>query len=244
MTPIRKRKRKLERRLLGRRLEAKQARASHYLHRLRDYHLEHPDMVAIRYNRESSDTQYYRGNHDTHKWRLCRACKKYDIPYYGFYHETCSGKILNRDRKALLTAVRKAQALTVEGKHAVILATSTDRFLRNENFNPKYNPHVLPIEAQFERLMKLSSGVPLVTVVPPDRSWKKVRGYQSKWGQRNKGNKGGRPILKSSGWTIRRRKKKMPRVRKMLKRGKNVTEIARKLQMSRSTVDEWVKNYL
>jgi DNA-binding NarL/FixJ family response regulator len=48
---------------------------------------------------------------------------------------------------------------------------------------------------------------------------------------------------KRSGWTVKRREKKLPRVLRLLKRGKTITEIAKKLGVARSTVDDWTKKH-
>ncbi|MHC4115514.1 MAG: recombinase family protein [Planctomycetota bacterium] len=221
-------------------ITTKPAKASNFLHWFKNYYYEHPDMVAILYNRESSNPQDYKHNHRIHEWVLRRKCKKLNIPVIGYYCETCSGKALNTDRQALLQAVRKARAMIKEGKHAVILATSTDRFLRNIDFHTKDNPDVLPTEAEFEKLKKLTRCAPLASLLHPDRSWKKVRGYQSKWGQQAKGNKGGRSVEKRPGWTISRQKKKLPCVRRLLKKGMSVTQISKRVHVARSTVSDWI----
>jgi len=221
-------------------IKHKPARASNYLHWLKNYNREHPDMKVVLYLRVSARSQDHNGNLWNQERVLRRKLKKLGIPIVGCYSEVGSGWNTDHILGDLRQAVREAK----NHENAVILATSADRFLRNKDFHTQTNPNALPTIAEFEKLRKLTRSVPLVTLLHPDRSWKKVRGYYSKWGQRTKGNIVGRPILKNSGWTIKRREKKLPRVRKMLKRGKNVTEIAGKLQVARSTLDDWVKNYL
>lgn len=215
-------------------------RQSDYLYWLKKYYREHPDMVVILYLRDSARSQDYNKNLKNQERVLRRRLKKLDIPVVDCFSEVISGWVTDHHRGALRQAVCKARKF----KHAVILAASADRFLRSRDFHTKDNPDALPTKAEFEKLKKLICGVPLLTGIHPDMPWRKVRSYYTKWGQRTKGNKGGRPVEKRSGWTIKRREKKLPRVRKLLKRGKNVTEIAGKLQIPRSTVDDWVKNYL
>lgn len=141
--------------------ESKPARASGYLHHLKSYHKQHPDMIAILYNRESSRSQD--DNHATNERVLRHICKKFGISVASLHFETISGKILGKNRKALMQAVRKAKAKINKGERAVILASSSDRFLRNRDFNTKTNPDILPTKAEFEKLKKLTCGVPLVT---------------------------------------------------------------------------------
>jgi len=225
-------------------IESEPAKASQYIHWLKKYYREHTNIVAILYNRESSYPQDHKQNHDTHEKILRRACEKLGISIARFYCETCSGKMLNGDRKALLKAVRKAQAKIKKGKHAIILATSSDRYLRNKDFHTKDNPDVLPTESEFKKFQKLTCSVPLVTILPPDMLWKKVRGRQSKWGQRVKGNKGGRPILKRPGYKKRLREKELTNVDRLLRQGKNPTEISRKLKIAPSTIRDWIDKYI
>ena len=113
--------------------------------------------------------------------------------------------MLNNERRALRKAVRKARVKIKKGKSAIIIATSSDRFLRSRNFNTKTNPEVLPTEAEFVELRKLTRKVPLVTLLHPDMSPRQVRSYVSKWGQKVKGNKGGRPKMNKPGYKKQRR---------------------------------------
>ncbi|MHC4123234.1 MAG: helix-turn-helix domain-containing protein [Planctomycetota bacterium] len=219
-------------------------KASNYLHWLKKYRRKYPNSIAVLYNRESSYPQDYKRNHETHEKVLRRVCKKYGINVVRFYCETCSGKMWNADRQELRRAVRKALMKIKKGKHAFILATSSDRYLRNIDFHTIDNPAVLPTEVEFEKLKKLTRGVPLVTLLNPDRSWRSVRGYQSKWGQRVKGNKGGHPVSKRPRWTIKRREEKLPAVNRLVKKGWNPTDIARKVKLPRQTVSDWIDKYI
>jgi hypothetical protein len=216
------------------------AKASDYLYWLKDYYHEHPDMIVILYLRVSARSQDHNGNLQNQYRVLRKKLRRRGIPFITCFREVGSGWVVDHTRGELRRAVRRAR----QYDNAVILAASSDRFLRNKFYNSQNNPEVLPTQAEFEKLRKLTKGVPLVSLLHPDKSWKKVRGYYSKWGQKVKGNKGGRPAEKRTGWTIDRREKFLPRVRRMLKKGKNITEISRKLSIARSTLDDWVKNYM
>jgi len=219
-------------------IEAKPAKASYYLHWLKNYYHEHPDMEAALYLRVSARSQNHNKNLRNQERVLRRRLKKLGIPVADCFSEVISGWVTDHYRGILRQAVRRA----LQFENTVILAASADRFLRSRDFDTKDNPDALPTIAEFEKLRKITRGVPLVTLLQPNRSQKKVRGYYSKWGQRTKGKKGGRPILKNSGWTIRRREKKLPRVRRLLKKGKNPTEIARKMGIARSSISDWIDN--
>ena len=94
--------------------------------------------------------------------------------------------------------------------------------------------------AQFEKLRRITLGVPLVTLHNPDASPEDERSYQTKRGQEAKGS-GGRPRDKKPGHKTRERKEKLPKVSKLTKEGRSVREIARKLNISKSTVERWQK---
>jgi hypothetical protein len=219
--------------------ESKSAKASEYLYHLKEYFKQRPDMRALIYARGSTSAQAYRRNLDTYEKVLRRKLKKLNIPIVGCYREVSSGVVLNYDRVVLVNAAKEAII-----QKAVIVAPSTDRFLRNKDFNTKTNPYVLPTEAEFEELKKLTGNVPLVTLLHPDMSPRKVRGYVSKWGQKAKGNTGGHPILKRPGYKKKRREKELPKVRQLLKKGNNPTEIHRILDIPRSTISGWIETYI
>ncbi len=241
----RKRKRiaDVKRKIKSNAISEKPAKASKHLNWFKNYYSEHPNMVAILYNRESSYPQDYNGNHDMHEQVLRRACRKLNIPVVSFYCETCSGKMLNNERRALRKAVRKALAKIKKWKSAIIIATSSDRFLRSVDFHTKESPSVLPTQTEFQKLQKLTRGVPLVTLLKPDKSWKKVRRYQSKWGQKIKGNKGGRPKINKPGYKKQRRLEKMPRVLRLRKKGASWGDVLALTGIAKSTAADWVRKH-
>ncbi len=240
-----KRKRRLIRRLRAREnwnsvnIKSRPAKASDFLYWLKEYHCEHSDMRAIIYLRVSACSQNHNKNLENHEKVLRRKLERLSIPVLGCFHDVGSGWITNHKRGVLRKAICKARKF----RNTVVITTSSDRFLRNRNFETN-EPDLLPTVAEFETLKKLACDVPLVTLLHPDMSPKKVRSYQSKWGQKTKGNKGGRPIEKRPGYKKKLREKKLSIVRRLLKKGKNTTEIARNICVARSTVSDWIENYL
>ncbi len=195
-------------------------------------------MKARIYCRESTGMQRYKRNLDTYEKKLRSELEKRGIPIVGVHRVICSGW-MHDDRWALKKAVRQAQKDTT-GK-TVIVAPSTDRFLRNKFFTTK-KPDTLPTEAEFEQLMELTGGVPLVTLLPPDMSPRKVRGYQTRWGQQVKGNKGGRPKKNKPGYKKEIRLEKKPRALKYREGGASITDIALYLGVPRPTVQYWIEH--
>jgi hypothetical protein len=223
--------------------DSKAVKASEYLYHLKEYHKQHPDMRALIYPRVSSGAQGYNGNLDTYEKVLRRKLKKLNIPVVGCYCEVSSGWILNEDRWALAKAVKKARRYIRKGKPVVIISTSSDRFLRSRDFNTKTNPDVLPTEAEFEKLKKLTRNVPLGTLLHPDMPPRKVRSYQTKWGQKGKGNSGGRPKINKPGYKKKRRIQKLPRVLRLRKKGASWGKINALTGIPKTTAADWVKKY-
>ena len=219
--------------------DSKPAQASEYLYQLKEYHKQHPDMTVLIYVRVSTGAQGYRGNLDTYEKVLRSELKKLNIPVIGCYREVSSGWILDYGERLVLAHATK-EAIK---QKAVIVAPSADRFLRNRDFNTKTNQDVLPTEAEYEQLKKLTCGVPLVTLLPPDMSPRKIRGYQSKWGQRVKDSKGGRPKKNEQGYLKQRRNEKLPQVLRRRKKGESLGAISKSTGVPKSTVADWVRRY-
>lgn len=85
------------------------------------------------------------------------------------------------DRSTLVAAAEFARR-----HRAVLVAETTDRFLRHPEINR------LPTVSQYEKLRRITGDVALATLVHPDDDG---RSHQTKRGQRAKGRRGGRPPL-------------------------------------------------
>jgi len=229
-------KRRLRERYLP---DSKPTKASKYLHHFKKYRKKHLDTKAVIYARVSTGAQGYKRNLDTYEKVLRRKLKKLNITVVGCYPEISSGWILDYDeRLALANATKEA----IKQK-AVIVAPSADRFLRNRDFHTKENPDILPTKAEFEKLKKLTCGVPLVTLLHPDMPPRRVRGYVSKWGQKTKGNKGGRPKKNPPGYKKKQRLKKLPRVLRLHKKGASWGDINALTGVAKTTAADWVRKY-
>lgn len=76
---------------------------------------------------------------------------------------------------------------------AILLAESTDRFIRNSEFHSAKRPNLQATERELRHLEILTEGVPLMTVLDPDSTPATVRSFQRKRGQSAKNSRGGRP---------------------------------------------------
>lgn len=215
-----------------------EVRASNYLHHLDSYHRENPDMVAVVSCRVSGRTQGKRGNLMTQDALLRRKLKARGIPVIGFSYEVGSGWVLNEKREGLIEAVQKAKKF----KNAVVVAISADRYLRHRHYK-NTDPDILPSQEEYEQLMELVDGVPLLTYLDPDMPPAEVRGFQSKWGQQKKGNRGGRPRKKTPGYKKRQRRRKLDAVLSLHQQQVSKSEIARKTNVKPSTIRDWIRKY-
>ncbi len=131
--------------------------------------------------------------------------------------------------KLELAAIKAKQA------EAILVAASTDRFLRGfrldgENRRITVSPNAL----DWERFLALVDGAKLATLRPPDMDWRKVRGFQTKQGEA--GRPPG-PMTKK-----RRRELKAPEAVKLRQDGLSLRKISRALSVPCSTVRDWIED--
>lgn len=114
---------------------------------------------------------------------------------------------------------------------AIIIAESTDRFIRNRAYGPTKAMCTLQAsESDLHDLQYAVDGVPLMTLLDPDATPAQVRSAQT-----NRGNPG-RPKRKKN-----RRASLQPQALAMHEQGLNQSTIARKLNVPRTTVQRWLR---
>lgn len=138
------------------------------------------------------------------------------------------------DRTALEVAIELARE-----NEAVVLAESTDRFLRAADYSKK-NQHRTASVSEFEQLAELADGVTLATMIDPDMTPGEVRGYQTKRGQHASGTKGGRPRKIRPGYKKARRLEKQPEVLKLRGQGRTLKQISEITGVPVRTVCYWI----
>ena len=85
-------------------------------------------------------------------------------------------------------------------KHGcVLLAPSVNRIIRRGDPNSTEDTFLPLRERDMKRLLKLTCGVMMATIIPPGTPYKEVRSQLIKWGQAGTGNRGGRPPKKQPG---------------------------------------------
>lgn len=111
--------------------------------------------------------------------------------------------------------------------NVIILSESTDRLLRNENYSGKKDIELLPTEEEFQKLIKLARGIPLVTMLHPDTCPREVRRHQIKTSNKIKGTR------------QERREISKQKAVEMIKKGFTLKEISEKLKVTTRTISNW-----
>jgi DNA invertase Pin-like site-specific DNA recombinase len=178
--------------------------------------------------RVSHCTQNHNGNLRDQEARLRRCMKKVGAVVMAVCTHVGSGV----DKWSVLQAATEAR------EHgAKLVAESTDRFIRHEDYHSSKNPDAQARETDLEDLGYLTRGVTLSTLLHPDATPARVRSFQRKRGQWAKGHKGGRPLAKK-----KRREKLLPDVLRLHVTGKSCRAIAAMLGLPRSTVHRWSRH--
>jgi hypothetical protein len=196
-----------------------------------------PGQKAVLWCRVSGCEQNRQGNLDDNEAKLTELSKDLRTEVVGVIRYVGSGT----DPICLVNAVDLAKKLG-----AVLLAESTDRFIRHPAYHSKENPNAQAREPDLEELQYWTQGVELYTDLHPDASPQEVRSYQRKRGQKYKGNKGGRPRKRK--WK-KRRFARYEVARKLREEGKSIRQITNMLnelddgfgKQSFKTTANWLK---
>ncbi len=229
----------IKRRLQKKYPQGKPAKASNYIKYFKELIREKkgsflPVVLSVRV---SAWTQNHRGNLK----RQIRWLKR-ELRRYGNVSIIAIIKHVGPGWKEGTRKIRKA-ARIARRRSGVIVAMSTDRLLRSPHYHSVYNPSAQPTDAEYEALLESVNGVTLATILHPDMTWKKVRGYQSKWGQKAKNNKGGRPKVNKPGYMKERFQEYLPIVLKLFSQNLSIRAISEETQIPKSTVADWIKKY-
>lgn len=199
-------------------------------------------LKIVLYCRVSRCWQKKNGNLNDQEKYLRRKIRKYEKKYkvkidiVAVFNEVASGG--KNDRKWLIAAADTAKKLGV-----VLLAESTCRFIRNKDYHSSLNPDILPTIDEYEALVSATKGVTLATIMHPNATWKKVKAYHTKRGQRSKNKRGGRPKVNKSGYKKKRRLEELPIVLRLRKKGVSWGKIFALTKIPKTTSADWVKKY-
>lgn len=123
---------------------------------------------------------------------------------------------------------------------AILLAETTDRFIRNSSYHSQKRPHLQPTESELVDLEIATEGVQLMTVVHPDAPLSKCRRFQMKRGQEASGAKGGRKKAKQPGYKKLLREQNLPKALEQYHLGKSYGQIAKSIGVAKQTVYDWI----
>lgn len=129
---------------------------------------------------------------------------------------------------------------------AMLLAESTDRFIRTPDYHSVDCPDAQAGEGDLARLAAVTEGCRLMTMLDPDAPPTKVRSYQRQRGQERKARRGGRGNRAAGtaaclpGAMKRRRKTWLRHVLSMHRAGASLGEISRGTGISKMTCHNWI----
>lgn len=126
-------------------------------------------------------------------------------------------------------------------KHnAKVLAETSARLIRHRIYHPNDNPDKEPTWNDLERMKSALQDVEVMTFVHPDATLAEIKGFETKRGQEQKGNKGGRPRKAAPGSIKERRLKLRPTARRLRREGFSLGKIAAQLDVPKPTIQGWL----
>jgi len=202
-----------------------------YIHHIDDLKREGQVSSALMRGRVSSRKQERSGQLDDQEANLRQemADRNIKVSFWVDFDVLSGWDLESADYRRTIARAKKYDL--------VIVAESTDRFLRHRDYHS--NRMSLPTVEQFERLKELTGGVTLATVLPPDATRAQVEAYQKKRGQRAKGNKGGCPIVPPEGYKKKRRVELKPLVLELHRKGYTLEQIKALTGIATSTAHRW-----
>jgi hypothetical protein len=136
--------------------------------------------------------------------------------------------------------LKKAVGLAKE-HNAKLVTVCTSRFVRHLDWHSQNAPHLQPTVDDIKSLKAWTKGVTIATVLHPNASQSKERSVLTRIGQMTKGKYGGRERKTRPGDKKRRRDEKLSTVLEHHKQGCSSRDIARKVGLPKSTVNDWVR---
>lgn len=201
--------------------------ASDYIVHFKKLAIQNRILKVILYLRVSRCQQRKNGNLADQERYLKRIIRYYEKKYHikieivAVIKETASGWSYDK------IELEKATIVADEYDAIVVLAESSDRFVRSRFYHSHKNPDVLPNVREYEALKRESGGVVLATIVSPNKSSKS---YQTKRGMHSKNKLGGRPCKKYAGYKKETRDKWRPVAQRLHSTYGSVAKVQRILE--------------
>ncbi len=166
--------------------------------------------------------------------------KTYGATYVGSHQCVCLGYEHDYRSESWVVEILAARKKALKLGATHLLMETVSRGVRSPLFNPKRGSFPRPTERQLKALQDLADPLILVTDLHPSATSSDEAGYRSKRGQRIKKRKGGRPNTQPAGYKKELRLKQKPQVLKLHRRGLPQREIARRLELPRTTIQRWI----
>lgn len=201
--------------------------------------IQHIDQLTTKTNvvlhcRSSREQQKYKGNLDDQVKSCTDEIVRRKLPIYFTQAVVCSGW---KPEEYIPSIVQKAKEC-----NGVIVAETIDRLMRPMDYHSVTNPEAFLNDWMLGKLEKLLDGVPTFTLQNPNATPGENRSQQTKRGQKEKGNKGGRPMRRDNF-----RKVWIPWILDLHESGLSIREIQKQLEfMSQElipipTIHRWLK---
>ncbi|MEW4564210.1 hypothetical protein AB1K70_16855 [Bremerella sp. JC770] len=212
-----------------------------------------PTAQVVLYIRVSARSQFDRGTNKGQETECVTILEQLGVSNIKIFREVVAGwELLEPCRSRLIAAAELA-----EKSDGVVVASNTQRFLRNEYYSRddfKRVPTVAEFDSLLARLNKFAPTTRLMTLLDPDLTPGEIRGVESRWGQKRTGKKGGRPKKKSPGHRNLRRRVLLPLVKELHQQGKSARQIVHSIKEfciensfdlpNQSTINSWIRKYL
>jgi hypothetical protein len=132
-------------------------------------------------------------------------------------------------------------AKIAKSKGATLLAETTDRFVRSPYYHSKRFPDARARETELQELVYWADGVPMMTLLHPDASFSDVRSAQTKRGQQEKGERGGRPQRTPRRKTKQIRNAVLRKAIELWLEGESFRSIGNHVGIPHRTIGDWMK---
>lgn len=217
--------------------------AGEFISHLRDVLARTRNRRVVLFCRVSSKDQQRNGNLDDAIKHAQRHLAKLGCIVVRTFSEVAQSSIFNFDRFEFEAAIECAR------RHgAILVSPSRGRFLRGRAYD-RTNRSDTPTVGEFMALRRMTKGVQLATLLPPD--YPEVRSHEIKRGQAAKGTRVGRPRAETRGpGALKRRMQAYsPAAKQMREGGLSFSKIAATLnawndgwqKVCPATVFNWIR---
>jgi DNA invertase Pin-like site-specific DNA recombinase len=195
--------------------------------------------IAVVYLRWSTLAQYLRNHMELEKW-IRKELEDKGWKVIRIYKEIESGKLNELGNRVTLQA---AIAFS-EQNNAVLISTTLSRYIRSSKYS-KENKTTKPTKEDIQRFNEARRAVQTLTILKPISNFNEEISFQTKMSiEADQSRKGGRPKSKKSRGKYKKKVRDdlQGRAIELRSKGMSFGKISIALDVSKSTIVDWVKN--